>query len=508
MRKHDERQAGNAGDSRRLIAPMNRRACGGRLAGLLFVTILASARATAGEDARYLAFQLFTGSFDSIQLRQSIPPLNAQLAEVVDGLVRAVGTTGSKDRHLGFIIGPISFDNSDDDVRRLIQQAFRLAREKEIAVGFHIDDSMFWGRLTHLNAPENLERASWAGAANTGRRLDWSSKPLKIMPQLCLNSPAVLAEAGRRAAVIGEEIKKGLKTLSKAGKEELLLGVIAGWETQIGRDFESGRPLGYCALSNQGFGPKNLPKDIDAAREAAVQGYVGYWATELARAGVPERRIYSHIAFISRAMFDIARRFDPNRRAGTYSETAGFTPPSVAFGKSHYPGFSTYPQAGHLEDLREELKRRGNPPWASSEGTAIDPGEAERGSPGLSMEAYLGNLFNHGARVVNIFGWGVGDLNNPFRRVAENPGALAAYRKFLAGESLAETAVPKPRVPSTTLPEKARRIQLGLRAYVEKNGGLRAAPLARDLESHLERQEFEEAEKTADELLRLMDADR
>ncbi|HYT15417.1 MAG TPA: hypothetical protein VEL80_03415 [Burkholderiales bacterium] len=96
--------------------------------------------------------------------------------------MRAVGTTGSKDRHLGFIIGPISFDNSDDDVRRLIHQAFWLAREKEIAVGFHIDDSMFWGRLTHLDAPENLERASWAGAANTGRRLDWSSKPLKIMP--------------------------------------------------------------------------------------------------------------------------------------------------------------------------------------------------------------------------------------------------------------------------------------------------------------------------------------
>jgi len=92
--------------------------------------------------------------------------------------------------------------------------------------------------------------------------------------------------------------------------------------------------------------------------------------------------------------------------------------------------------------------------------------------------------------------------------VAENPGALAAYRKFLAGESLAETIVPKPRVPSTTLPEKARRIQRELRAYVEKNGGSRAAPLARDLESHLERQEFEEAEKTADELLRLMGADR
>jgi hypothetical protein len=26
-----------------------------------------------------------------------------------------------------------------------------------VAVGFHIDDSMFWGRLKELNTPENIE---------------------------------------------------------------------------------------------------------------------------------------------------------------------------------------------------------------------------------------------------------------------------------------------------------------------------------------------------------------
>ena len=135
---------------------MNARVFGGRLAALIFVAILAATRAIAGQDTRYLAFQIFTGSFDSPQLRQSIPPSNAQIAEVVDGLVRAIGTTGSKDRYLGFIIGPISFDNSDDDVRRLMHQAFRLAREKEIAVGFHIDDSMFWGRLPHQNIESSM----------------------------------------------------------------------------------------------------------------------------------------------------------------------------------------------------------------------------------------------------------------------------------------------------------------------------------------------------------------
>ena len=502
-----KRIGGNTGTAQRIFALVDARAWHGILAGFLFTAVVASA-AAADPDPRYLAFQLFTSSLDSAELRRNIPPLNAPLDEVVDHLIRTIGTTGSKGRHLGFVVGPISFDSSDDDVRRLIRHAFRLAREKEIAVGFHIDDSMFWGRLKHLDAPENLERASWAGSVNTGRRLEWSSTPVKIMPQLCLNSPAVRAEAGRRAAVIGEEIKQGLRILSRAGKENLFLGAIVGWETQIGRDFESGNVLGYCALANRGFGPKNLPKDIDAAREAVVQEYIDYWATELARAGAPRRRLYSHIAFMSRAVFDIARRVDPHRIAGSYSETVNFTPPSVAFGKTHYPGFTTYPQFGHLEDLRGELKRQGNPPWASSEGTAADPGEAERGKAGMSMEAYLGNLFNHGARVVNLFGWGVGDADNPFRRVAGNPSALAAYRKFLAGGRLAEIAVPKPRVPSTTLPEKMQRIQRGLPAYIKKNGGSQAEPLVKDLENHLKKEEFEQAETTADKLLRLMDAER
>ena len=31
-----------------------------------------------------------------------------------------------------------------------------------------------------------------------------------------------------------------------------------------------------------------------------------------------------------------------------------------------------------VSSRRDELKRHGNPPWAASEGTAIDPAEAER----------------------------------------------------------------------------------------------------------------------------------
>jgi hypothetical protein len=54
------------------------------------------------------------------------------------------------------------------------------------------------------------------------------------------------------------------------------------------------------------------------------------------------------------------------------------------------------------------IAAHGNPPWASSEGTAMDPREARHGGRGIGMEGYLGSLFNHGAVLVNIFGWGDG----------------------------------------------------------------------------------------------------
>jgi hypothetical protein len=58
------------------------------------------------------------------------------------------------------------------------------------------------------------------------------------------------------------------------------------------------------------------------------------------------------------------------------------------------------------------------------------------------MEGYLGTLFNHGAVLVNVFGWGEGDESNPFRKIAEGSDALAAYRKFLDAAKLGEAQFP------------------------------------------------------------------
>jgi hypothetical protein len=108
--------------------------------------------------------------------------------------------------------------------------------------------------------------------------------------------------------------------------------------------------------------------------------------------------------------------------------------PSVAFAPDARPGFSTYPVAGVFDQIQSELAAHGNPWWASSEGTDVIPGQSP-GSSGMSMETYLARCFNHGAALVNIFGWGIGGdsmAQNPYRAATEGADALAAYRKFLS----------------------------------------------------------------------------
>lgn len=447
---------------------------------------------------QYLAFQIFTASPDSEALIQNFPPLTGTIALQVDSIIRATGTVGSKNRKLGFIVGPLAFGDTDDQIRKLMRDAFAIAHDKNVAIGFHVDDSMFWDGLADLNKPENIEWLDWNKTPNTGRRLDWSSVPTKIMPQLCFNSPAVEDAVKKRAALIGEEAGYGMKMLQAYGQADLFIGVIAGWETRMGRDFDTGKYLGYHALMNQGYSATHPPADIDQSRVAIVQAFVDLWATSLAQAGVPDDKIYSHIAFMSRAGFDAAGFGQPGRLPNPYLETINFTPPSAAFGAHHRPGFSTYPQFGFLEQIQAELIRNGNPPWASSEGTAGDPAVVEKGDPGISMEKYLGNLFNRGAVLVNIFGWGMGPVSNPFRKIAENPSSIAAYQKFLRGETLASD--PPAQVPSPQFFDKMRKLQKELPPYLAKNGPGKVGPLYEELSRDLKAHRYIDAEQAVDEI--------
>ena len=481
------------------------------------VALLGSAcpptRAEEPAETRYLAFQIFTGASNPTLaigdsgLRPLTPmPSQDALNRFVEDIRHKIGTAGNQKRRLAVIFGPLAFDHSDAEIRRHIASAFAIALKQNVAVGFHLDDSMFWARRSDLlRDPDNVEWMDWNGTPSTGRRIDWGPQPQKIPPQMCFNSKVIQAEVRRRATdVIGKAITSGVEQLRRQGKEDLFAGVIVGWETQIGRDFDTGRYLGYHALTHRGFTKNHPPPDMDGEREQIVQEFITHWSKGLADAGVSTQKIYAHTAFLSRRIFE-----GQPAQTVSYAQHNHFAPPSVAFGKYHRPGFSTYPQPGLFEQIYTEVAQHGSPGWASSEGTNLQLGSGP-GQSGMNMETYLAKMFNHGATLVNIFSWGVGGEANKkmdFRVVTEGQEALGAYRKFLRGERLVETV-------STTssylerLPAKIHRIQQELPAWIQKTSRqAQAEPLMRQLEAALKANDFTEAEMVADSLLKLLSSE-
>ena len=181
-------------------------------------------------ETKYVSFQVQTGLYG---VYAGPPPMpghfalsKAQLEEFVHSVVKAIGMTGDARHKLAFAVGPLDFNMPDGETRQFIHDAFAVARENDVAVALHIDDSMGCGeRKDLLSNPDNLETADWKQIPNTGRRIDWGRTPMKIAPQLCFNSPDVQAAVKARAALIGAEVKKEMDTLKTSGKEHLFAGV-------------------------------------------------------------------------------------------------------------------------------------------------------------------------------------------------------------------------------------------------------------------------------------------
>jgi hypothetical protein len=461
-----------------------------------------------GKETRYLAFQIFTASPDpNIAMSgEGLKPLGSlpepgPLRDYINDIKTRIGTVGDPHTRLAVMFGPIGFDHTDAEVTRFIRSAFDLALETDVAVGLHFDDSMFWAKRKDLwSDPKNVEALDWEGTPCTGRRLDWSKDPSAAPPQMCFNSKVIQQEVQRRATLIGKAVQAGVKQLQQHNRPELFAGVIAGWETMIGQDFNTNRVLGYRALLNRGFTRAHPPQDMDLEREKVVQEFIEHWTQGLAAAGVSPEKIYSHTAFVSH------RTFNLGENTMSFSQFNHFAPPSVAFGKAHRPGFSTYPQAGLFDDIYTELVKHQQVGWASSEGTNLQLGSGP-GQSGMNMETYLAKMFNHGAALVNIFSWGIGgeaNKNMSFRVVTEGEEALQAYRKFLKGELLIE-ANTEALTLMDRLPTKLHKIQKELPAWVQKTGNQeKATALMQELQRQLDAKNFEAAEKAADAVLEMM----
>ena len=137
----------------------------------------------AEKETRYLAFQIFTyGPNPKIasmgEGKNAIArfPDKAALRDYIEDIKRRIGTVGDQQTRLAVMLGPLSFDHGDAEITKFIELAFRLALETDVAVGFHIDDSMFWARRKDLwSDPNNVEALDWDGTPCTGRRLDWQT---------------------------------------------------------------------------------------------------------------------------------------------------------------------------------------------------------------------------------------------------------------------------------------------------------------------------------------------
>lgn len=457
-----------------------------------------SQTAKAEQETQYLAFQVWP----RMDGYPGIPPLPGRLSlskEQMEGFIRdvakAIGIKGEAGHKLGFAVGPFSFDVPDDETRQWIRDAFAVARENDVAVAIHIDDSMSWGTRKDLLAnPDNIETADWKQIPNTARSLAWGVKPSKFPPQMCYNAPAIVAAAKDRAALIGAEIKRELATLKSAGKEHLFAGAIAGSETQISPEFGTNRRLGFRALAHRGFNGKNPPKDRDDERVSVVKEWIELWCNSLHAAGTPREKIFCHIAHTDQGL----RKADDKE---SYAEKLAFALPEIAFSSAYRPGFSTYPEGRTFQETYALLAKHGSPGWISAEGTNVSP-TTMPGEP--TMETYLAKMFNHGAVLVNVFSWGIGgeaQRSNFFRKATENPEALRDYAKFLRGEKLVEAG----KGFSEAFQEKMSRIQTELPGWIQKTGRqTEAMPVLQKIQSLAKEHKWDEADKAADGLLALM----
>lgn len=104
---------------------------------------------------QYLGFYA-GGSTPEINAAPATPQTKAQIEASWAPIINAIGEKGDgMHQQLGFWIGPLGWDLTDPQEKQLIDDAFAVAEEKNVAVGFHIDDSMFWNRRTDLWGDKN-----------------------------------------------------------------------------------------------------------------------------------------------------------------------------------------------------------------------------------------------------------------------------------------------------------------------------------------------------------------
>lgn len=363
-------------------------------------------------------------------------------------LLDTFGTAGSSKRKLGFgLVIPIWLLDkvSLEKLQTVIRDAFRVARDKKMAVFLSVDSHYAWQTRPDLwncfdpkspgFSPQNkcnVEWSDWRGTPYQHRYLDWG-KPQALAPPMCVNAPKIKSEIRRLVERdIVPPVKAGLKELGD--NQQLFAGITVTAEPMIENYAivdrvnpqlaafmqAQGAPkvrLGYNALTNAGYSQKNPPHDYEVALGNVNQDFGAYWAEKFVRAGIPSSRLYTHVAASAGV-------------PGTPSCSFSNAPISSAFNRYCRPGWTTYaagPLAKGFEPLYAELRKHNNPHWASSEANpAVFDG------PPFSTYEYLRRHYGYGATVVVMnTGATSSEAVQKMERGAFRPESIAAYRRFL-----------------------------------------------------------------------------
>ncbi|HBK89001.1 MAG: hypothetical protein U0289_06785 [Cyclobacteriaceae bacterium] len=389
---------------------------------------------------QYLAFQLFaSGNTEPSAAYGPLAPLMDQtkVRSFFEAVHQEVGESANPCRMPAVIIGPLAMDFKTADITALIQQSFQLATTYNIAVGFHIDDGMFWGSRQDLwKNPDNIEWTDWNGTPNTSRYVDWVSG--RLAPMMCFNAPQVKSAVREFMTNIAAAIKTNVDLLP-ADRKNLYAGTIVGWETSLDKDRDTQKTTGYHGLSYLGFSTTNPPADVDAARVQLVHDYMEWMAVPFYEAGLPESKTFAHIAFLSKEYYDYAVTVSPDFAKQSYSALNNFSIPEVLKGKHYVPGISTYPQAEPAKLFQDIYSIVGEAPWVAAESANVILSNVPLPT-GYNTESFLARHYNHGCVLVNVFAFNLrGDpFTNAINDATEGADAIAAYKKFLRGEALKE----------------------------------------------------------------------
>jgi hypothetical protein len=386
-----------------------------------------------GATPQYLLFHIFIGSVDTAGVYSQTMPANVILdvAQTIAATIRPAAT--SSKRILGFDIGPISMDQGAAGAVTTINAAFDIALATDMAVAIHLDDYMFWKQATWPNGrsllatPGTTEWTNWSGSPAGPLTLSWIPNT-NLAPQMCYDSPEIQAFVNYWLLdVIGPAIAVQYDRLVLAGKPELFAGVFAGWESNLS--------YGYCSLSQLGYSSQNLPSDYETAREAVLQQHISLWAQDLYNSGIPKNLIYTHLATISAAAYAALQATLTPAQIEALPDSTAFRAFWTAFNPYSNSGWSNYNQ-GVFQDIYNAV---GVKTWTQSEGSNVILGNCNDSacpSP-YDWESYLAASYNHGANLVDIFGAFQGETG-AFTS-AQSTQAVAAYQKFLEGETLIES---------------------------------------------------------------------